>query len=140
MTSQHDPPSCEPALARAFGFLGKRWNGVLIGSLVGGPAGFAQLGRSVAGISESVLSDRLSELTKAGVIARVVHDGPPVSVTYELTACGEALLPALRALARWAQESLPEPAPEPEPEPELQLDLEPVCAAEAPPGLSATLI
>jgi DNA-binding HxlR family transcriptional regulator len=131
MTSRHDPPSCDAALARAFGFLGKRWNGVLIGSLVGGPAGFAQLGRSVTGISESVLSDRLSELTKAGVIARVVHDGPPVSVTYELTACGEALVPALRALARWAQHSLPEPEPE--------LALEPECAADAP-SLSATLI
>ena len=61
----------------------------------------------MAGISESVLSDRLSELTRAGVIDRVVHDGPPVSVTYRLTACGEALVPALRALSRWAQESLP---------------------------------
>jgi DNA-binding HxlR family transcriptional regulator len=107
MSSRHDPPSCDAALARAFGFLGKRWNGVLIGSLVGGPAGFAQLGRSVAGISESVLSDRLSELTRAGVVERKVHDGPPVTVTYELTECGEALVPALRALARWAKESLP---------------------------------
>jgi DNA-binding HxlR family transcriptional regulator len=107
MATRHDPPSCDAALARAFGFLGKRWNGVLIGSLVGGPAGFAQLGRSVVGISESVLSDRLSELTRAGVVERKVHDGPPVTVTYALTACGEALVPALRALARWATESLP---------------------------------
>ncbi len=107
MANRHGPPSCDAALARAFGFLGKRWNGVLIGSLVGGPAGFAQLGRSVVGISESVLSDRLSELTRAGVVERKVHDGPPVTVTYELTPCGEALVPALRALARWANESLP---------------------------------
>lgn len=107
MASRDDPPACDAALARAFRFLGKRWNGVLIGSLVSGPAGFAQLSRSVVGISESVLSDRLSELTRAGVIERRVHDGPPVAVTYELTACGEALVPALGALARWAKESLP---------------------------------
>ena len=109
MSERHDLPEagCDQALTRAFAVLGKRWNGVLIGTLVEGPAGFAQLARSINGISESVLSDRLSELGKAGLLSRKVHEGPPVTVTYELTACGRGLVPALKELGRWASESLP---------------------------------
>jgi DNA-binding HxlR family transcriptional regulator len=102
------PRACDQALARAFSVLGKRWNGVLIGALIDGPAGFTQLARSVEGISESVLSDRLSELAQTGLVLRRVHEGPPVTVSYELTERGQALVPALRALARWATDSLPE--------------------------------
>ncbi len=76
---------CDAALARAFRFLGKRWNGILLGTLVQGPAGFAQLRRAVPGISDSVLSERLSELCAAGLVERTVDAGPPVSVTYQVT-------------------------------------------------------
>ena len=103
----HAAPACDAALVRAFSFLGKRWSGVVIGSLVDGPAGFAQLARSVRGISESVLSDRLQELTGAGLISRTVNEGPPLSVTYDLTETGRALIPALDALAQWATHNLP---------------------------------
>lgn len=105
----HDPPACDAALASAFALLGKRWSGILIGSLVDGPAGFAQLARGVEGISESVLSERLQELTAAGLVSRTVNEGPPLSVSYALTDTGRGLVPALDALARWASESLPAP-------------------------------
>jgi DNA-binding HxlR family transcriptional regulator len=36
-----------------------------------------------------------------------VSEGPPLSVTYELTDAGRALIPALNALAAWASENLP---------------------------------
>lgn len=101
------PRTCDQSLARAFTVLGKRWNGVLIGVLIDGPASFTQLARSIDGISESVLSDRLSELAQTGLLSRSVHAGPPVTVTYELTSRGQALVPALRELARWATDSLP---------------------------------
>ena len=102
----HEPRACAAALARAFEFLGKRWNGVLLGTLIQGPAGFAELKRGL-GISDSMLSDRLVELTRAGLVERTVDTGPPVAVSYALTANGHAILPALRALTTWAQENLP---------------------------------
>ena len=102
---------CAAALSRAFGFLGKRWNGVLIGTLMGGPAGFADLRRAVAGISDSMLSERLSELGAAGLVERTVEAGPPVSVSYRLTEAGERLSPALGALTAWAEENLTEACP-----------------------------
>uniref|UniRef100_UPI0034DEA410 winged helix-turn-helix transcriptional regulator n=1 Tax=Modestobacter roseus TaxID=1181884 RepID=UPI0034DEA410 len=104
----HEPEACDRALARAFGFLGKRWNGLIIGVLAGGPATFSGLRRAVGGISDSVLSDRLTELAGAGLVQRNVDEGPPVAVSYQLTEAGTALRPVLEQLTTWARESLPE--------------------------------
>jgi DNA-binding HxlR family transcriptional regulator len=97
----------DAALARAFVFLGKRWNGVVLGNLNAGPAGFSELARAIGGISDSVLSERLSDLTQAGLISRTVDAGPPLAVAYALTERGRALMPALEEISRWAQEHLP---------------------------------
>src|SRR5262245_50363245 len=97
--------ACVPAaeaLARAFQFLGKRWNAVVLGHLSTGPAGFRELARAIDGISDSVLSDRLSDLTKGGLITRTVDEGPPLAVSYALTDRGRALMPALDQIAVWA--------------------------------------
>jgi DNA-binding HxlR family transcriptional regulator len=96
------------ALGRAFEFLGKRWNGMLLATLRNGPAGFRELSRAVDGISDTVLSDRLSDLAAAGLITRTVDEGPPVAVSYALTDRGKALLPALQQITLWAQEHLVE--------------------------------
>ncbi|MEU4641802.1 helix-turn-helix domain-containing protein [Micromonospora sp. NPDC023814] len=103
--------ACHGGITRAFAFLGKRWNGMLLGTLADGPAGFAELGRALPGISESVLSDRLGELVRVGLVSRTVRQGPPLGVSYELTERGAALVPALDALARWADENLPAAPP-----------------------------
>jgi DNA-binding HxlR family transcriptional regulator len=105
----HD--ACVPAadlLARAFRFLGKRWNAVVLGHLSAGPAGFRELSRAIDGISDSVLSDRLADLAAGGLITRTVDAGPPVTVTYELTDRGRALMPALEQITFWARENLPD--------------------------------
>jgi DNA-binding HxlR family transcriptional regulator len=114
--------AAEASLVRAFDLLGKRWTGVLLGTLRGGPVGFRALARAVPGISDSVLSDRLRELTEAGLVARTVGEGPPVSVTYTLAGAGRELLPALEQIGRWAERHLttrgggssakPQPAPQ----------------------------
>ncbi|MFB9360148.1 winged helix-turn-helix transcriptional regulator [Actinoplanes nipponensis] len=97
----------DAALARAFQFLGKRWNAAVLGSLSAGPAGFRELSRSIEGISDSVLSNRLVSLAETGLISRTVDAGPPVTVAYALTDRGRALMPALEQISRWADEHLP---------------------------------
>lgn len=97
----------DAALSRAFEFLGRRWNAAVLGKLQNGPIGFRDLSRSIDGISDSVLSNRLSSLVTAGLIVRVVDSGPPVSVSYGLTPAGRALMPALDEIAVWAQQHLP---------------------------------
>ena len=110
MRPSTDSEACvgaDAALVRAFDLLGKRWTGVVLGTLSGGPAGFRALSRAVEGISDSVLSERLSAICDAGLATRTVAEGPPVSVAYELTEAGRALLPALEQIGRWAEEHLP---------------------------------
>ena len=101
--------ACDEALVRAFQILGKRWSGVILGTLANGALGFAELRRQVIGISDSVLAERLSELHTGGLVERDVQHGPPVSVVYRLSDGGAALVPALQALSAWALGNLPSP-------------------------------
>lgn len=103
---EHDPAGCEAQLGRAFGVLGKRWNGLVISVLGQGPLGFAELRRRIGAISDSVLSDRLAELTGAGVIERSVTETRPPGVQYGLTPAGSALVPILEQIAEWAGDHL----------------------------------
>jgi DNA-binding HxlR family transcriptional regulator len=94
---------CDERLTRAFTLLGKRWSGVILGLLLQGPARFAVLARTIPGISERMLSDRLNELARAGLIDRTVIDGPPLGVLYRLTESGRAIGPGLLRLGEWAE-------------------------------------
>jgi DNA-binding HxlR family transcriptional regulator len=100
---------CDAALAEVFEILGKRWNGLLLAALAAGPVSFSRLRRGVPGISDSMLSERLTGLARAGLVVRTVDQGPPVAVTYELTDSAVALLPALQELADWARAHLSAP-------------------------------
>ena len=106
-----DHSGCDAALVAAFGLLGKRWNGLILGTLTRDGAGFADLRRSVGAITDSVLAGRLSELAQAGLVERTVTDTRPPGVSYRLTDAGTALKPILGELARWASEHLPESCP-----------------------------
>jgi len=97
----------DASLVRAFELLGRRWIGVILGTLSDRPASFRELARAVPGISDSMLSTRLTALRNAGLISRAVDEGPPLSVAYQLTDAGRALLPALEQISRWADEYLP---------------------------------
>ncbi|TMD09660.1 MAG: helix-turn-helix transcriptional regulator [Chloroflexi bacterium] len=94
---------CDERLTQAFALLGKRWSGLILGLLLQGPAHFAVLARTIPGISERILSDRLNELAKAGLIDRRVLDGPPLGVVYQLTESGRAMGPGLLKLGEWAE-------------------------------------
>lgn len=100
--------ACDAGIRRAFDFLGKRWNGVILQALSQGPVGFAELRRHVGAITDSVLSDRLSELSRAGLVERTVTDTRPPGVNYQLTSNGRELLPILDQLGNWAHKHLPE--------------------------------
>ena len=97
---------CDEALTRVFSVLGKRWSGLILGTLLQRPARFGELARAIDGITDSMLSARLAELQEAGLVEREVLEGPPLATLYRLTAAGRELEPALLALARWAERHL----------------------------------
>jgi len=100
------PSGACDAITRVFALLGKRWSGLIIVTLLSGPARFSQLARGVPGLSERMLAERLAELTDAGLVEREIVDGPPVSVRYRLTTRGASLRPALDELEQWGREQL----------------------------------
>jgi len=102
---EHSESACN-RLGPVFDLLGKRWTGLILGSLMDGPARFSELSRSVEGVSERMLTERLNELVGVGLVERTVLPGPPVGVEYHLTPSGKALEPALDELAAWAGEHL----------------------------------
>ena len=102
MQHRRAPPVCDAALSTAFGLLGKRWNGIILGALRNGPAGFAEIRRAIGSITDSMLSDRLGELCAAQLVERTVTDTRPPGVSYRLTEAGDALVPILDQLAGWA--------------------------------------
>jgi DNA-binding HxlR family transcriptional regulator len=94
--------SAEESLIKVFSLLGKRWSGRILAALMEGPVRFAELGRAVSGISESMLSQRLGELIDEGLVRREIIEGPPLGSAYRLTESGMALRPALQELIRWS--------------------------------------
>lgn len=63
---------------------------------------FNELHRSVAGISQRMLTRTLRALEQDGIVARRVYATVPPSVEYSLTPLGQSLLRPLSALADWA--------------------------------------
>ncbi len=97
----------DDGMARVFQLFGKRWTGLIVSVLLPHPVHFADLRRAIPGISERMLSDRLTELAAAGLVVREVDEGPPLRVSYGLTDAGAALEPALLELGSWAEKHLP---------------------------------
>jgi DNA-binding HxlR family transcriptional regulator len=103
-------------MASVFTLLGKRWTGMIMDALISsGPIRFSEIPRLVPGVSERMLSARLSELIEAGLVERQVLEGPPVGVQYQVTSKGDALRPALDELRRWAERCLEVESPQPDP-------------------------
>src|SRR4051812_27152073 len=95
---------------RAVELVGKRWTGAILLVLLDGPLHFSGIRQLVPELSDRLLSERLKELEAEGIVERRVRDGSPVRVEYSLTAKGEALEPAVRALKEWGREWLRPPA------------------------------
>ena len=91
-------------VARALDIVGERWALLVVRELLLGPKRFTDLYAGLAGISQNVLSQRLRELERSGVLVRQ-RLAPPARVwTYALTERGTALEPVLIALGRWGRD------------------------------------
>jgi DNA-binding HxlR family transcriptional regulator len=96
-----------PRYEHAAQLLGKRWMGLLLDSLMGGPRRFCELTAAVDGLSDRVLSDRLRELEEEGIVERIVYPQIPVRVEYRLTDKGNDLKPVVQAMHEWAEKWIP---------------------------------
>jgi DNA-binding HxlR family transcriptional regulator len=92
-----------PHFHAAIELIGKRWTGAILCALTDGPLRFGELVRTIPGLSDRLLSQRLRELEDEGLVEREVEAGTPVRVTYSLTEKGASLRPAITELKAWAR-------------------------------------
>lgn len=79
-----------------------RWTALIVRELLSGSTRFNDLRRGVPLMSPTLLSKRLKELDRAGVIESVPTAQSGV-VEYRLTPAGEALRPVVMSLGVWGQ-------------------------------------
>lgn len=84
--------------------IGDRWTVLIVGTLADGPARFSDIRRSVAGISQKMLTQTLRGLERDGLVTRTVYPEVPPRVEYALTPAGQTLREPLKALERWSIE------------------------------------
>jgi DNA-binding HxlR family transcriptional regulator len=92
-------------LAHAMELLGERWAMLVLRELAYGPRRFSELKADLQGISANVLSQRLTELERRGLV-RKVKLPPPASVqVYQATEWGLEAVPVIASFGRWAARS-----------------------------------
>ena len=96
-------PACCPRLHEAVELVGKRWTGAILAVLLqGGRMRFSEIAQAVPALSDRLLSERVKELEKRGMVERHVGGASPARVEYELTTMGRDIAPALSELEAWA--------------------------------------
>ena len=105
-------------VAQAAEVLTERWTLLVLRELLMGSTRFNELQRGVPRMSSSLLSKRLRELERSGLITREKLQGER-GHAYRLTEAGEALGPLVVSLGNWSREHLKREITEEEADPAL---------------------
>jgi DNA-binding HxlR family transcriptional regulator len=89
------------SLACALDRIGERWSLLIVRELSLGPLRFSDLVRNVGGAPTDVLTKRLRDLERHGIVRRRELSPPAGGVAYELTDVGWALERPMLELGRW---------------------------------------
>jgi DNA-binding HxlR family transcriptional regulator len=97
-------PRCCPQFHRAVELVGKRWTGAILYVLLHAdqPLRFSEIAHAVPDLSDRLLSERMKELERCGIVERKVAATSPVRVEYRLTDRGRDLESSLAELKCWA--------------------------------------
>jgi DNA-binding HxlR family transcriptional regulator len=67
---------------------------------------FVELGRLIPTITPKVLTQRLRQLERDGLVVRTYHPEIPPRVEYEISELGRSLAPLFATLAQWSEANL----------------------------------
>ena len=90
-----------------FRIIGKKWTVLIIREILRGNAQFNRFMENIEGISPKVLTERLRELDRLGIIRRRIVSEYPIRVEYSLTDLGKAFEPVLLAAASFSMKCMP---------------------------------
>jgi DNA-binding HxlR family transcriptional regulator len=103
-----EPRRSSCPVACALDVVGDRWTLLVVRDLLlGGPRRYGDLLASGERIPTNILAERLRRLERHGLVERVPYSEHPPRVEYRLTGAGQALGPALDALAQWGLAQFP---------------------------------
>jgi DNA-binding HxlR family transcriptional regulator len=85
-----------------------KWVTLVLCALEDEPQRYSQLARTIAGVSQKMLTQTLRTLERDGMVTRTVTATVPVTVTYELTALGRSLLVVFGRVKVWAESHMDE--------------------------------
>jgi DNA-binding HxlR family transcriptional regulator len=88
------------SIARSLAELGDAWAIMVLRDAFRGSKRFDEFA-SKLGIATNVLSERLRQLTDAGILEKIAYSAHPPRYEYVLTQKGRDLQPVLMALTRW---------------------------------------
>lgn len=96
-------PSEECPVELTLQLIGNKWKFLIISDLLEKTQRFGELKKSLAPISQKVLTQNLRELEKDGLIIRKVYPEVPLRVDYRLSELGETLAPVLATMHEWGE-------------------------------------
>jgi DNA-binding HxlR family transcriptional regulator len=96
-------------LAHALSVIGDRWTLQVVDGLLGGPQRFGELAEHLDGIAPNVLTTRLRQLERDGVVVATPYSQRPVRLAYALTDTGRELGDAIALLSAWGAHQTGEP-------------------------------
>lgn len=85
----------------ALEFVGGKWKTVILARLKEEPHRYGDLRARIGGISDKILTERLQDLERLGLVEKRPSPAENSSMVYHLTDRGASLRPVLDALYRW---------------------------------------
>ena len=90
-----------------FKIIGKKWTVLIVREMLRGTNQFNRFLENIEGITPKVLTERLRELQKLGIVKRRIVSEYPIRVEYEMTDLGKEFEPVLLAAASFSMRNLP---------------------------------
>jgi len=90
-----------------FRIIGKKWTILIIREMLRGTTQFNRFVENIEGITPKVLTERLRELQKFGIVRRRIVSEYPIRVEYEMTDLGKEFEPVLLAAASFSMRNMP---------------------------------
>jgi DNA-binding HxlR family transcriptional regulator len=90
-----------------FRIIGKKWIVLIIREMLRSTTQFNRFLENIEGITPKVLSERLRELQKFGIVRRRIVSEYPIKVEYEMTDLGREFEPVLLAAASFSMKNMP---------------------------------